>query len=1166
MRPRPRELAVGDVLDGKYRIVGNLGSGGMGTVYAARRLALGDVVALKTLLPGIDGVEARRRFLREAQAAASIRHPNVVQVFDFGNAAVGGGVSAPYLVMELVEGPTLAEELRTQGPFDIDRALRLFGELCAAVEAGHRRGIVHRDLKPGNVMIAQPGDVRETVKVIDFGIARVETEPITQDGVVLGTFQYLAPEQLRGEAADATSDVWALAVILYEVLTGKLPFFGSNPAATLFAIARAEHVPPRKLRPELPAEVDEAIARALAPDPAARPSARDLAAALGTPLPSIDTVSRHSSARWSDADDSGAMPAVVSLPPGLEATLGRDGEGTALGAQAPHPFVGREAELHALRSAWEGALRGEGKIALVTGEAGIGKTRLVGELLAYASAQGATVQRGVFFDYEGSQPRPFATFLDMLGADDVALADDMPAADKWRTFSRIADLYARGRSSGPLVLLFEDLHWARAQDLELILHLHRALAREAALIVATARTDAGAELSRFVAQLGDGRALAHVALAPLAADDIRAWLSAALGDVRIRPTDLRRLERATGGNPYFLDELIRHLVSVGRMRRDGGGWTCDPLDDVTLPPTLGSVVRAQIDALGPHSRDALETAAVIGDEMRFETLRTATELDEDALDEILDRAVRRRLLTEQGCTGGNDYRFVSDTTRRVLYEAMSPRRRRRLHRKVVDALHVRYAATLRQLARVLCYHHHAVGDYAEALSFGVQAAEDDLHAHDIDRAEASIRRAREAEVALRADGATVDPGLLPRLDLVDGTVACRLGLHERARAALRHVLEATPPAPAGVRLQARLELAQVLLGGGDADAAMEQLSAAIGLARTGGDLARMQLARILYAVLESRVGHADAALASLRAVVEELDESASPALRSLARRALAWESIKSGAFRDGEEQAREALELARRARDPVAEREALSALAAAFIECGDAAAGIPFQRDALAIARALSSRRDEALGLARLGQAHLDLDRLDEALGFLAEARAIFVEIGDSSCEGDCTVMVGRTLLAMGRVDEAIERLEYGQSLCDSAGRGEFGALARLFLGESRLARGDVASAIASLEQARELFVTQRLHHLWRADWALARAKSGAPEGVDSESGAHSDAEARMHAERAAEDLREQLAQLPKGASDARLRAALDAIERHLSGGPAGDDDDDLRPTSPRNA
>jgi tetratricopeptide (TPR) repeat protein len=1141
MLPRARELAVSEVLDGKYRILGTLGAGGMGNVYAARRLALGDAVAIKTLLPGLDSSETRRRFLREAQAAASIRHPNVIQILDFG------GTGMPYLVMELVEGPTLGDELRTHGPLEVERGLRVFGELCAAVEAGHRRGIVHRDLKPGNVMLAQHGGVRETVKVLDFGIAKIEDAPITQDGAVLGTFQYLAPEQLRGEPASAGSDVWALGVVLYEMLTGRLPFAGKTPAATLFAIASGQHPRARDVRADIPEEIDAAIERALADDPSARPSARDLAAILGNPLPSIDAHSRPS--RWSSADESGPAapidPLRASIAPVYGATIGHDATALFDAPLRDHPMVGRDVELRALYDAWTSAVRGEGKVALITGESGIGKTRLATELLNWARTQGGHVRRGVFFDYEGSQPRPLATFLDMLGEGEII--DDLAApADKWRSFQRIADLFLNLRGNEPLVLLFEDLHWARALDLELIVHLHRSLSREPVLFVATARIDAShPELQKFLTQLGSARTLSLVELSPLAGDTIRGWLAAALGDVRIRPNDVRKLERATGGNPYFLEELLRHLVVLGRIRRDETSWTCASLDDLTLPATLASVVRAQIDSLGERSRDVLETAAVIGDEFFFDTLRAATELDEDTLDEVVDRAVRRGLLTEEGATSGNDYRFVSDTTRRVLYDAMSPRRRRRLHRKVVDALHVRYATSLRTLARILCYHHHAVGDFAEALSFGVQAAEDDLRAHDVDRAEASIRRARDAETALRASSGALDHLALAKLDLLEGTVAVRLGQHDRARTTLRRVLEGSKPAE--LRLEARLELAQMHLGTGDIEPALEEASAAIGLARTTSDFARMQYARIVHAGLLSRVGRVDAAVAELRAVIEELDDATSPALRSVAQRALAWESVKSGAFRDGESHARTALELARRARDPFAEHQALAALAAAFSEGGDSQAAVPFLRDALAISRTLSFRRREAIDLANLGESQVDLGRFDDALALFSEALAIFIEIGDRACEGDCTVNVGRALLASGRVDEAITTLERGRQLCDATGRSEYGALAQLYLGDALLARGRSDEAIAAMEHARDVFITQRLHHLWSAEWALARAKTSHPD------------EARSHAERAAEELRTLLAQLAPGSDAPRSRRSLQRIEQFL----AGEDDDD-RPTARR--
>jgi tetratricopeptide (TPR) repeat protein len=328
----------------------------------------------------------------------------------------------------------------------------------------------------------------------------------------------------------------------------------------------------------------------------------------------------------------------------------------------------------------------------------------------------------------------------------------------------------------------------------------------------------------------------------------------------------------------------------------------------------------------------------------------------------------------------------------------------------------------------------------------------------------------------------------------------------------------------------------MFLGVGEIELALEEASAAIGLARTTGDRARMHYARIVHAGLLSRVGRVDAAVAELRSVVEELDESTSPSLRSTAERALAWESIKTGAFAEGEAHARAAIEFARRARDPFSEHQALAALAAAFSEGGDSEAAVPFMREALAISRMLTFRRREAIDLANLGEAMLELGRPDDALALFSEALAIFVEIGDRACEGDCTVNVGRTLLATGRLDDAITTLERGLSLCDATGRSEYGALARLYLGDALLARGRAADAIDAIEQARDTFIAQRLHHLWSAEWALARAKGERPN------------EARAHAERAAAELRLLLDQRAPGAEAPRTRRALARIEAFLSG------------------
>src|SRR5262245_5500013 len=271
-------METGRIVAGRYELVRFLGRGGMGEVYAARRLALNDLVALKRLLPDQDSPINRRRFATEAQAAAHIRHPNVVQVFDFGDDPDVGS----FLVMELLDGPTLADEL-VGGPLGTERTLWIFSRICAAVEAGHRRGIVHRDLKPANVVVATSDDGSELVKVLDFGLAidqRIRDRDITRPGSVVGTVAYMAPEQAEGRPATPASDIFSLGVILYQMITGDVPFQGETAAATLLAIAGARYRSPDQLVGGLPRALVQAIDAGLARDPSRRPGSAELLARM----------------------------------------------------------------------------------------------------------------------------------------------------------------------------------------------------------------------------------------------------------------------------------------------------------------------------------------------------------------------------------------------------------------------------------------------------------------------------------------------------------------------------------------------------------------------------------------------------------------------------------------------------------------------------------------------------------------------------------------------------------------------------------------------------------------------------------------------------------------------------------------------------------------------
>lgn len=249
----------------RYLLEERLGMGGAGTVWRARDTVLGRAVAIKLLHPALaaDPVTVAR-FRREAVAAASVTHPNAVTLYDIRQD--GGQV---YLVMELVEGPDLAEVLRRHGPLDPAAAATAGHQVAAALGAAHRRGLVHRDVKPANVLLAPHG----TAKVADFGIATALGDAqarLTTPGMVLGTAAYLAPEQLRGTTVDARADVYALGLVLHEAVTGAVTFVGDTATAVAAARLEADVPPPGRLRPDLPGALDAVIVRATRRDPGER--------------------------------------------------------------------------------------------------------------------------------------------------------------------------------------------------------------------------------------------------------------------------------------------------------------------------------------------------------------------------------------------------------------------------------------------------------------------------------------------------------------------------------------------------------------------------------------------------------------------------------------------------------------------------------------------------------------------------------------------------------------------------------------------------------------------------------------------------------------------------------------------------------------------------------
>jgi serine/threonine-protein kinase len=272
---RPKDPFIGrELLGGQFRVLEKVGTGGMGSVYKAEQPAMNRMVAIKILHPKLAGrKDLTSRFRREARAMSQLTHPNTVKVFMYGELEDDGSL---YIVMEMLEGRNLNQTVRKEGPMPVERAIPILIQVCGALQEAHDLGIVHRDLKPENIFLSKQGGIPDYPKVLDFGLAKVteqQMQPgsviLTQEGMVFGTPEFMSPEQAQGKTLDARSDIYSLAVILYEVLTGKLPFTARTPMeyiqkhVTDPIIPLSDRVPDRKFNKGL----DDVLAKALEKHP-----------------------------------------------------------------------------------------------------------------------------------------------------------------------------------------------------------------------------------------------------------------------------------------------------------------------------------------------------------------------------------------------------------------------------------------------------------------------------------------------------------------------------------------------------------------------------------------------------------------------------------------------------------------------------------------------------------------------------------------------------------------------------------------------------------------------------------------------------------------------------------------------------------------------------------
>ncbi len=717
---------IGTLLAKRYSIESILGEGGMGVVYKAHDTLLDRPVAIKAVSAAMLGDEGARRLLREAQSAAKLTHPNIVGIYD-----VLEDSDQRLIVMEYVEGQTLRERIPMPWQDAVGIALRI----CDALGYAHDHGIVHRDIKPENVLTTAAGGV----KVMDFGLARSEGRSrMTQTGMLVGTVAYMAPEQALSGTVDARSDLYSLGCVLYESITGKAPFVADDPIAVISMHVNVPPVSPRFHTPDLPTLLEAAILRLLAKDPTERyQSAAGLADVLRSTLIPLDAEQEGASAI------AAALPAVSLFDLMVRGRL-----------------IDREPELGELKASLESMLSGRGQVVFIAGEPGIGKTRLAEELLVYARLRGCLALTGRCYEQEVAIP--YLPVAEVLQAAVRSLADERleealgPHAPEIvklvpELASRVASLepspplepnqerlrlYESARSflttlarRQPLVVLIDDLHWADAGTLQLLRHVARGLRAERLLVVGTYRdveVDRTHPLSTMLAEMNRERLYRRILIRGLTAEHVAAMIQATFQTRNPVSEEMRdRVFRETEGNPFFVEEVLKHLVETGAIYRADGGWERKNIEELDVPQSVREVIGRRLERVSEPCQRALTVASVIGRRFPFEVLQPATGVREEELLDALDEAKRTQLIHEHAAGRESEYEFGHALIREVLYEGMAHRRRRAHHQKVGEALEAVYATRLDDVAEELAHHftHAQTADLEKAITYSLRAAE-----------------------------------------------------------------------------------------------------------------------------------------------------------------------------------------------------------------------------------------------------------------------------------------------------------------------------------------------------------------------------------------------------------------------------------------------------------
>lgn len=771
---------IGQKID-QYEILEELGSGGMGTVYKARDLSLDRIVAVKVLSDkaGWESGDWAERLKHEAQAAAKISSPNVVTVHQVSEAS-----DPPFIVMEYVEGTNLKRELRNRGAFTVPGAVRIACQVCDALTAAHGANVLHKDIKPENIIISSSG----VAKVMDFGIARLPRRGEAQEEGIgpAGTAAYMSPEQAMGNPLDERTDVYSLGVVMYELLTGRLPHEADTVDDLLDRKIREVAPLPSDLGFSLPGRLESLIMKALENDPELRfSSAFEMKTAILSCVPaSFDRTMR------TGLEEDGSAQTPGHAVAGLE-------------------LVGRDEIVSQLADCVESTKVGSGRAVVLSGETGVGKTAILDEVQIQAEKSDVLVLRGrclyqdmpvPFFPYvtairsllefsssdgisrterenikglieEGvTELRLFLPYLETVlhksDAERVEVGNDgRGSPDSSRIFAALGRLFSHVAEYHPLLLILDDFQWVDRSSLQLFHYLGCRSRRSKMMLLAAYRPeDLQPEPGRNVHPLletfsrmnAEGR-LIQINVDRLSKSDTSELLRRALRNTRFTEEFKTEIYNHTLGNPVFVLECLKSLREDGTIKWLDGHWQCvESIPSIRVPKRAKDAIERRLECLGREERRLLECAAVQGCNFTSDVLSAVLGLERLEVLTVLNDLQKKYEIVR---FRNGAYSFEHPLLWECSYDALAEELRQEYHLLIARFLEGKCKPKSASALFSLANHYYKGCDFEKALPYLEQSVSmaKELHAHS--EALVHLEKALEALSHLGSTNETMDKRL-----------------------------------------------------------------------------------------------------------------------------------------------------------------------------------------------------------------------------------------------------------------------------------------------------------------------------------------------------------------------------------------------------------------------